>query len=193
MVGWFQSARIRRISERKRIHRSARVEREGNKRVLDSEIISCILSFSRPVFRIRFVLTVSLLSVPPPLSDPCGDFISFLFSTFLILLQQRHGDFPPSSTSGTLAIPGSLALSPRFFPSSLDSDALSPAPTRRPKLESNFPHHIPQKLLRGGAGSSATHSSCTKERRNIFIFSLLFYPLLSLPLSLLPSPSCRPK
>lgn len=59
--------------------------------------------------------------------------------------------------------------------------------TDRPKLESNFPHHIPQKLLRGGAGSSATHSSCTKERRNIFIFSLLLSSSLFL-LYLFPMP-----
>lgn len=87
-----------------------------------------------------------------------------------------------------LAIPMSRARSPRFFPSSFDSGTLSSAPTRRPKLESNFPHHIPQKLLRGGAGSSATHSSCTKERRNIFIFSLLLSSSLSLPSSLFPMP-----
>lgn len=82
----FQSANIRRIRERKAF-RKARAGRECNKCVLDSEIISCILSFSTGVRSFGSVsFSASLLSVSPPLSDPCGDFIPFLFSTFLILL-----------------------------------------------------------------------------------------------------------
>lgn len=81
----------------------------------------------------------------------------------------------------------------RAQPSSLSSLLLSiPAlfPLRlqcRPKLESNFPHHIPQKLLRGGAGSSATHSSWNEGTAKHFY--LLFASILfSLPSSYSPVP-----
>lgn len=83
-----------------------------------------------------------------------------------------RGDFLPSDFWGAPSAPASCATLAVSLPP-FDPWALPLASTRHPKLESNFPHHIPQKLLRGEAGSSATHEgSRTRERRNIFIFSL---------------------
>lgn len=182
--------------KRKRRHEKARqilealgrkVSRKARaKRSLDSEIFCIFPSIFSSPFRSQF------LPFSPPLSDPCGDFISFLcFQPSSSLLQQRHGDFPPSSTSGTLAMPVSRAQ-----PSSLSLPFFSRfwrsfpcAYNAAPNLNPIF--HITSRKSYSAAGQEAVRRTTrgTKERRNIFIFSLL----LSSSLSLLSTPPHRSK
>lgn len=87
--------------------------------------------------------------------------------------------------SAALPTPASRAR-PSFLRFSLRSWLFPPcAYTRRPKLESNFPHHIPQKLLRGcSAGQEATRDARLSHEGTTEHFYLLFASLL--PLSCLP-------
>lgn len=136
--------------------------------------------------------SVSLLSVSPPSSDPCGDFISFLC-------------FQPSSSSSfnsdtvTFLPLRLLALLPclylarsplLFLPFfSRFRRSFPCAYNAAPNLNPIF--HITSRKSYSAAGQEAVRRTAlgTKERRNIFIFSLL----LSSSLSLLPTPPCRPK
>lgn len=74
-----------------------------------------------------------------------------------------------------------------------------PASIHRPKLESNFPHHIPQKLLRGarlgGKQRDARLSPCARRNDEMFLPPLcLFLPLPPFLLSALSLfLSCRPE
>lgn len=159
--------------------RKARAGRECKKLFLTPEIFR-ILSFptifsspfrsqflSFPFRRSRLTLAATLspscVFNPPHPPLTATRWLSSLFDFW-------HACISPSSLS-------SLLLSiPALFPLRLQC---------RPKLESNFPHHIPQKLLRGGAGSSATHSSWNEGTAKHFY--LLFASIL-LSLSLLPTP-----
>lgn len=109
---------------------------------------------------------------------------------------ERH-DFPPPTFAALPPPAFRAAQLPLFLP--LTPRSWDPSPyayTRRPKLESNFPHHIPQKLLRGcSAGQEATRRTALARRNDGTFLSSLCLPLASFFffLSLFPPPSCRPK
>lgn len=124
-------------------------------------------------------VSLSAFFIPPRSS---GDTVTFP--------SRLRAHFPPPSASPSV----SLFLAQRCSPLLAHDppDPFPPAPTRRSKLESNFPHHIPQKLLRGGAGSNARRTAFPPSlppsgRRNGETFlSFLCLPRVS------PAPSPRP-
>lgn len=92
-------------------------------------------------------------------------------------------DFFPL-TSVAFLTPVSLAQ-PSFPPFSLDPGRSPCAYTCRPKLESNFPHHIPQKLLRGARRGRKQRDARLSYEGTTEHFYLLFaslFPLSSLSL-----------
>lgn len=94
------------------------------------------------------------------LSSPCSSSSSISSSQVFLLSLSCPGFLPPPPLA-----PRAIALRP--------SNPSRPFPplSLRPELESNFPHHIPQKLLRGARRGRKQRSLAT--RRNIFIFSLV--------------------
>jgi len=123
-----------------------------------------------------------LAFTPPRLSAP------------LVLSRRQpatRGDFLPSDFWGWApSAPASCGAQPSLLPSNLPfptlRDPWTPSPRvyapHQPGLESNFPHHIPQKLLRGGAGSNATHEASPRTVGTSEHFYLLF-PLPPCPVS----------
>lgn len=126
--------------------------------------------------------------------------------------EKRRRDFPPSDfwrslrlPFATLAITVVVSLSLCFsrattLPGSREPRPFQPpASIHRPKLESNFPHHIPQKLLRGarlgGKQRDARLSPCARRNDETFLPPLcLFLPLPPFLLSALSLfLSCRPE
>lgn len=194
---WSQSTR--RISEREGFQKGRRVGRGCNKRPCFGDNISPFPSLS--------LSRVFLAGLPgrerPFLFSPFPSFLSesyeklsFFFSLSppshfqpsLSSINKQHGFLPP--TSAALPAPAFRAQ-PSFLPLFIDPWALPLAPIHAtPNLNPIF--HITSRksysAVLGRAGSNATHGSRTKERRNIFIFSL---PSLLRPPS--PPPSSRPK
>lgn len=123
---------------------------------------------------------------------------------------KRRREFPPSDfwrslrpPFATLAITVSLSLCfsrATTLPGSREPRPFQPpASIHRPKLESNFPHHIPQKLLRGarlgGKQRDARLSPCARRNDEMFLPPLcLFLPLPPFLLSALSLfLPCRPE
>lgn len=108
--------------------------------------------------------------------------------------EKRRRDFPPSDfwrslrpPFATLAITVVVSLSLCFSRATTLPESREPRPFQppasihRPKLESNFPHHIPQKLLRGarlgGKQRDARLSPCARRNDEMFLPPLcLFLP-----------------
>lgn len=182
--------------------RQERAERGCNKRPCFGDNISPPFLPTR-VFRPVFPSRV-FVSLPVSLPLVSVILVRILRQAFLSFLLAFNLLRPLSISDMTFFLRLSAALPtpafrarPSFLRFSLRSWLFPPcAYTRRPKLESNFPHHIPQKLLRGcSAGQEATRDARLSHEGTTEHFYLLFASLL--PPSCLPpfppTPSCRPK
>lgn len=172
--------------------RQERAERGCNKRPCFGDNISPPLLLPTRVFRPVFPgrVFVSLPVSLPLVSVILVRILRQAFLSFLLAFNLLH----PLSISDTTFFLRLSAFSSHssFSRATLVSPFLPPilalppcAYTRRPKLESNFPHHIPQKLLRGcSAGQEATRDARLSHEGTTEHFYLLFASLL--PLSCLP-------